>query len=180
MKVDLKNKEEIEILVSYYNNKIYAIDENIHLLEKERLEIKMRISEILTAYENERDIDKSPLFVPVYQRDWTVVKKTEYILTNVERIVLSTREITEHINVLEGGGFNESQKRDWISKLGATLKQKTDKDEIFGRAESDNGEYYYGLRDWFYENGKVRISYINTRFHPKVRADEREDMETRN
>lgn len=45
-----------------------------------------------------------------------------------------------------------------ISKLSATLKQKVDKKEIFGRVET-SGIIYYGLIDWF-DGKKAKEQYM--------------------
>jgi|GEM_PF-4261416 len=174
-----KNKEEKEIVIKYYMDKVRLLDEQIMDLEKEREIYNARISE-LSPESSIKILDMGKFLYygggeEIYSSSWTLVKKTEYVLSNVANMISTTREITEYINELEGGLFTESQKKEYISKLGATLIQKTEKKLTFSRVESTSGEFYYGLLNWFYSAGLVKMQYLNPK--AKLKQIKREDKD---
>lgn len=137
---------EREAVIAYHQANIDALKMQVAELNEQIAAANYRISEL--AFEVNRYNTNQPLW-----------KKVQYILT-VEKYVLSTREIARAIVALDGYDSNDPRNvKDLVSAISATLKPKIDKKDTFGRTEID-GEHYYGLIEWFNEDGSIIGEYL--------------------
>ena len=81
----------------------------------------------------------------VYHSDWPLYRKADFALYSAN-MVLTTRQIAEIIWRCDGRDPKKDV-RSLIDSLGATLKQKVDKNQTFIRQEIGS-EIYYGRIGW--------------------------------
>ncbi|HEY1032027.1 MAG TPA: hypothetical protein VGD89_09650 [Flavipsychrobacter sp.] len=160
------SQREKEVLIKHHQEIIYKLNSEIKKLQAELELSKSRIEELSgESVLNKRfyrggwiskDITVTSDELLNYSSIWTLAKKVEYILTVVKKIS-TTRQLAEMVSYFEGGAYSEQELKDLVSNLGATLKQKVDKKEVFDRIEQ-YGDIYYGLRDWFLTDDEEGIA----------------------
>jgi hypothetical protein len=144
------NEKERVALAKLHTDHADELQAEISEKTAEMIEARRRAAELLSP--------KLPLMVEAidfnsYASTWVLHRKAEYVLREYGAMA-TTRTIANLINKQEGGKLNEDEIKDFVSSIGATLKPKVDRKIAFGRAER-NGEIYYGLLEWFKEDGSV-------------------------
>jgi len=170
---------EIDALIAYHRGVYEDAENNIAKWMKISHESATRIgglSGLKANLELSESVDEmlKGVFEFSYSSQWTLVKKTEFVLRNITKKISTTREIAAAIKSREETVptpvdnsttwsaeppiMHLVDMGDLISKLGATLKQKVDKGDTFARIEIQD-VLYYGLAEWFEGKGKVKNEY---------------------
>ena len=150
-------EEEKRALADLYRKKISEFTDMIQTLQEEINKLEARLKELGVTDLFTQINDNEILLKEPYSSSWTVSKKAARILQERDKL-LTIKELAEEIDILEGGHFTNYRKKDLNDRLAATLKQKVDKDETFIRINYA-GSYYYGLKSWVGENGKLNKKY---------------------
>lgn len=127
---------EKKAVIAFHENNVEDIRAQISELNEQMAQSLYRISE-LTGNGNK------------YSSSWPLWKKVQYALV-INNVGMTTKELSKQINDLDGRDPDDI--RDLVSAISATLKPKIDKKDTFGR-EDIGGEHYYGLIEWFDEDG---------------------------
>ena len=91
----------------------------------------------------------------VYDHTWSIPDKASFVFKTVQRI-LTIKELVREIGKLESIKDEEKMIRNFSSALGTKAKSG----KMFGRVKiTKDGEFKYGLKNWFDEDGKLSSEY---------------------
>lgn len=144
------SEKEREWLLEFHRKTAAILQSKIAELEKELGESQSRIIELSGTRPEGLKISGTAGLFPEYDTLWALWKKAEFVLKQQGKLS-NTRDIAEGIFTLEPA-LDFAENRDkvlgtWIKNLGATLKQKVDKEEVFIRLETET-DIFYGLEEW--------------------------------
>ena len=155
-------EKEKEAVIAFHKRNVEAIKDKISELQKELQKSNYRIAELTGI--SVLDIDDivegvrsgriaHALAQDNYSKSFPLWKKAQYVLLRRNRIA-TTRQLAEMIIEQENGILDPILIPELVSNLGATLLPKV-KDGVAFRRLVMRDEFYYGLIDWWNDDGNV-------------------------
>lgn len=92
-----------------------------------------------------------------YSSSLPLWEKAKIVLQRINQLS-TTRKIAEYI-IAADDDKDLIDMAKLVGALGATLKPKVDNDIEFDRTVTVEGEYYWGLKDWFEKKGIPKMQY---------------------
>ena len=158
-----KESQELMGIQNEYTNSIALYESRIKELKTELEEINERLSQIndeVKFLSQKIPSEKSGPQLQAYDSGWSNVKKAIWALRSNSKTMTIRRIvdfIAEHDSNIK---HNAEANRSLMSTMSSTISTKAKKGMVFKRyTEYEGGEWLYGLRKWFGEDGKIKQEY---------------------
>jgi len=96
-----------------------------------------------------------------YKKDWTWSAKVLYVITKINKAI-TLNQILDEIRTYEphiGSGMNPTFRKIQAG-ISANLKARIDNGSTYNRVKADNGQYLYGFKEWFKDDGTLFEKYV--------------------
>jgi hypothetical protein len=139
-------------LIEFYREKAQKLRNEVKDLEDLLIQLSNAAAPTSTVLPAEADSSRNRLASAEYKESWSWALKVRYVISKVGRC-MPTRDVIDELKKYE------TFDKDPINSVSGTLSSKANKGLMFNKYKPYGAEYYFGLKEWFNNDGTIKTEY---------------------